>query len=190
MHRKILNVAALNIPDTQTYTQQGVLLSLLDTDKPACKGTSKRDPLHAHLQHSSVPAKRNLPWTSWTAKRTSAAVMDFNSGNQGAPYWVPEIIRRNYEANNNSIFCHIAYSGLCACCLCFILRSKCLGWLQVGTTKHRGSPWQPKCCGWWYYQLMLARSLCTLHLLLRLATPSDPMEPQCHTHLMHMHSRM
>lgn len=59
--QKTLNVAALNIPDTQMYKQKRVVLCLLDNDKPACKGTSKRDPLHAHLQHASESAKRNLP---------------------------------------------------------------------------------------------------------------------------------
>lgn len=51
-------MAALNAPDTQSAS-----LSLLDTDKPECEGTNKRDffVLHAHLQRSSEAAKRNLP---------------------------------------------------------------------------------------------------------------------------------
>lgn len=112
-------------------------LSLLDTDKPACEGTNKRDfffLLHAHLQRSSEAAKRNLPWTSWTVKGPSACCYELQSRRPGAPNQVPEIICTIYEANNNSILCHITYSGL-SVGLCFILGSKSLGRLQLGDTK-------------------------------------------------------
>lgn len=119
----------------------------------------------------------------------------------GAPYQIPEIICTVCEASNNSMFCYITYFGLYALlfvALCVSLRSQCSGRLQLGDTKIRPTLYLAtlyiamttkmlRMVVLLVYARSLARSLCTLHLLLQLATPSDVLsaKPQHHTHLMH-----
>lgn len=75
--------------NTQMYAQHRRPLSLLPADKLASKETNRRVFffLHAHLQRSSEPTKRNLPQTSWTVKRPRClmTVMYYNPSNQGLP---------------------------------------------------------------------------------------------------------
>lgn len=64
---KTIRMAALNIPDTQMYSQLRMSLSPLGTAKPACEGTNKGDFLH--LQRGSESAEHK----SQTVKSPSAA---------------------------------------------------------------------------------------------------------------------
>ena len=129
-----MNATASHIPhtvDTQMYAQQSVPPSLLDADKPACEGTSRRDFFFCiHLQHSSEPTNqptnqlqsslRNL-LDCQKAVCCLMTIMNSSPGDSGSRPGARNNLRDLWSQQQTPCSVTSQNFGLCVCGLCIFL---------------------------------------------------------------------